>query len=329
MANPALGRQFGSTGSAATIDAASSARAIPAGFGEDRMTIGGTAADTGLMLVLLVIAGAWGWAVSSPTGALPLWSIGVLLVAFVLAIVTIFNPKIAIITTPIYTAAQGVFLGAMSKAYENAWGGIVITAVLATVAVFVVMLVLFVTRAIAVTNKLRSVIIGATLGIALFYFASFLLALFGVQMPFVWEGGDRRHPLQRVRRRDSGAESPSRLRLDRAGCRDGCAEVHELVRRVRPHDHDHLALHGDPAAARQGAKLEIQPPGPGRITARPARGTEPPERRGSPRTRRRDDGAGPLRVDRRRAGRLPSRCTRSRDAMPARRSPPASRTRHR
>ncbi len=189
MANPALGRQFGSTGSAATIDAASSARAIPAGFGEDRMTIGGTAADTGLMLVLLVIAGAWGWAVSSPTGALPLWSIGVLLVAFVLAIVTIFNPKIAIITTPIYTAAQGVFLGAMSKAYENAWGGIVITAVLATVAVFVVMLVLFVTRAIAVTNKLRSVIIGATLGIALFYFASFLLALFGVQMPFVWEGG--------------------------------------------------------------------------------------------------------------------------------------------
>lgn len=189
MANPALGRQFGSTGSAATIDAASSARAIPAGFGEDRMTIGGTAADTGLMLVLLVIAGAWGWAVSSPTGALPLWSIGVLLVAFVLAIVTIFNPKIAIITTPIYTAAQGVFLGAMSKAYENAWGGIVITAVLATVAVFVVMLVLFVTRTITVTNKLRSVIIGATLGIALFYFASFLLALFGVQMPFVWEGG--------------------------------------------------------------------------------------------------------------------------------------------
>ena len=189
MANPALGRQFGSTDSAATIDAASSARAIPAGFGEERMTIGGTAADTGLMLVLLVIAGAWGWAISSPTGALPLWSIGVLVVAFVLAIVTIFNPKIAVITTPIYTAAQGVFLGAMSKAYENAWGGIVVTAILATVAVFIVMLVLFVTRTITVTNKLRSVIIGATLGIALFYFASLILALFGVQIPFVWEGG--------------------------------------------------------------------------------------------------------------------------------------------
>ena len=56
-------------------------------------------------------------------------------------------------------------------------------------AVFIVMLVLFVTRTITLTNKLRSVIIGAILGIALFYFASFLLAPFGAQMPFVWEGG--------------------------------------------------------------------------------------------------------------------------------------------
>ena len=118
-----------------------------------------------------------------------MWSIFVLIGAFVLAIITIFSPKMAVATGPIYTAAQGLFLGSMSKAYESNWGGIVITAVLATLAVFIVMLVLFVTRTITVTNKLRSVIIGATAGIALFYFASFLLALFGVQMPFVWEGG--------------------------------------------------------------------------------------------------------------------------------------------
>jgi len=153
------------------------------------MTIGGTASATGMLLVVLVASGVWGWSVASPTGALPAWSFFVLIGAFVLALVTIFNPRIAVFTSPIYTAAQGVFLGSMSKAYEAQWGGIVLTAVLATVAVFIVMLVLFVTRTITVTNKLRSVIIGATLGIALFYLASIVLAFFGVQMPFVWEGG--------------------------------------------------------------------------------------------------------------------------------------------
>ena len=190
MANPALTRQFGSTSSTASLDAAaSSAPVAPSAVGAEHMTIGGTAGATGILLVVLVISGAWGWSISSPTGALPGWSFFVLIAAFILAIVTIFNPKIAVYTSPIYTAAQGVFLGAVSKSYEGMWGGIVLTAVLATVAVFVVMLVLFVTRTITVTQKLRSVIIGATLGIALFYIASFLLALFGVQMPFVWDGG--------------------------------------------------------------------------------------------------------------------------------------------
>ena len=49
------------------------------------------------------------------------------------------------------------------------------TATLATISVFIVMRVLFVNRTIAVTKKLHSVIIGATLGIVLFYLASFVL----------------------------------------------------------------------------------------------------------------------------------------------------------
>ncbi len=190
MANPALNKYFGNGGSTATLDA--SAGSVPvqsAIVPDDRMTMGGTAGATGLLLVILIATAAWGWSISSPTGALPMWSIFVLIGAFVLAIITIFNPKMAVVTGPIYTAAQGLFIGSMSKAYEAAWGGIVMTAVLATISVFIVMLVLFVTRTITVTNKLRSVIIGATLGIALFYFASFLFALFGVQIPFVWEGG--------------------------------------------------------------------------------------------------------------------------------------------
>lgn len=190
MANPALNKYFGNGGSTATLDAAAVSVPVQSAIvPDDRMTMGGTAGATGLLLIILIATSAWGWSMSSPTGALPMWSIFVLIGAFVLAIVTIFNPRMAVVTGPIYTAAQGLFIGSMSKAYEALWGGIVMTAVLATISVFIVMLVLFVTRTITVTNKLRSVIIGATLGIALFYLASILFAFFGVQIPFVWEGG--------------------------------------------------------------------------------------------------------------------------------------------
>ncbi len=190
MSNPALNKYFGDSASTATLDASASSVPMQSSIvPDDRMTMGGTAGATGLLLILLMISGAWGWSISSPTGALPMWSIFVLIGAFVLAIITIFNPKIAIVTGPIYTVAQGLFLGSMSKAYEAEWGGIVLTAILATISVFIVMLVLFTTRTIKVTEKTRSVIIGATLGIVLFYLASFLFALIGVEIPFVWEGG--------------------------------------------------------------------------------------------------------------------------------------------
>lgn len=190
MANPALTKQFGKSGSTTTIDGV--AVAVPMGFGEsttDRMTMGGTARATGILLAILLAAAAWGWTLASPTGAQPVWTIFVIIGAFILAMVTIFRPQIAMFTAPIYTAAQGLAIGGISKAYESMWGGIVVQAVLATAAVFIVMLVLFVTRTIRVTDKVRSMVIGATLGIALFYLASLVLMLFGVNMPFVWDGG--------------------------------------------------------------------------------------------------------------------------------------------
>ena len=84
---------------------------------------------------------------------------------------------------------MGVAIGTISRLYESQFEGIVLQAIMATAAVFFVMLVLFVTRAIKVTDKLRGVIIGATLGIMLFYLASFVLSLFAVSIPLVWDSG--------------------------------------------------------------------------------------------------------------------------------------------
>lgn len=195
MSNPTLERQFGKLppvdGSAAAD--ATLVQQSPIVTGADRaMTIGGTAGKTGILLALVLIAGWWGWNQIDPTAGtidIPGWWWAVVIVSLILAIVTAFKPTIAIVTGPLYAIAQGVVIGAISHIYDAQLEGIVLQAILATAAVFIVMLVLFVTRTIKVTNRLRGVIVGATFGIMLFYLASIVMSLFGVTVPLVWDSG--------------------------------------------------------------------------------------------------------------------------------------------
>ena len=113
---------------------------------------------------------------------------GLLIVLGVL-IATVLRPQWVRVTGPIYSLAMGVLVGAISSIYSDLWEGIVLQAVLATFAVFVAMLFLYATRIIKVTQRLRSTIILATAGIFVFYLISIGLALFGVNIPFVWDGG--------------------------------------------------------------------------------------------------------------------------------------------
>jgi uncharacterized YccA/Bax inhibitor family protein len=195
MANPTLQRQFGGYPDvAASTDITLQTpppRSPIAGDGET-MTIGGTAAKTGLLLLLVLAAGAWGWTLVSPeTGdtAMPGWLFLLMLGVLVVAIVTAFKPQIAIVTGPLYALSMGAMVGAISHIYDYEYDGIVVQAILATACVFVVMLILFVTRTIRVTNRMRGIVIGATAGIALFYLVSIILSLFGTTVPLVWDSG--------------------------------------------------------------------------------------------------------------------------------------------
>ena len=191
MANPALDKEFGQL-PAATDVTLDQPPVSPISSEGDRMTIGGTAAKTGFFLLLVLGAGSWGWNLVDPAAgetSIPGWWFFVAIGVLILAIVTAFNPRLAVITGPLYSLTMGVALGAISHIYDEAFEGIVLQAIMATAAVFIVMLVLFVTRTIRVTQRVRGVIIGATLGIFLFYLGSFLLSLFGVRIPLVWDDG--------------------------------------------------------------------------------------------------------------------------------------------
>lgn len=162
----------------------------------ESMTINGTANKTLLLLLLAVAGGAYTWKIFTdainPNAFMP-WMIGGLIGAFIVSLIVIFKPKTAPWAAPIYAALEGLFLGAISAwfnyAYAEAFPGIVITAVCITFLTLFLMLLLYRTGVIKVTDKLRSGIIIATGSVALFYLATLVMSFFGANMDAVWGSG--------------------------------------------------------------------------------------------------------------------------------------------
>jgi uncharacterized YccA/Bax inhibitor family protein len=154
----------------------------------DTMTVNGTIWATAALLVLVIAGGVYGWNavdVTADTVSFPGWMFPVALVAFGVAMVTCFKPNLARFSAPVYALLQGAFLGAISGVYNTAYDGIVLQAVSLTIGVFAVMLFLFATRIVKVTEKLRMGVIAATGAILLVYIVNMVLSLFGASVPFL------------------------------------------------------------------------------------------------------------------------------------------------
>jgi uncharacterized YccA/Bax inhibitor family protein len=181
MANPVLTKQFGEP---AVSDAALQTAPPPPATTttERRMTIGSVTAATFFLLLLVVAGAVYGWANAV---AVQRWYWLFLIVLLVLVFATVARPRLAPITGIIYSLGQGALVGSISKIYETFYEGIVFLALTATVAVFLGALALYAFRIIKVTERTRSVIIIATVGIGLFYLATWILSIFNVPVPLV------------------------------------------------------------------------------------------------------------------------------------------------
>jgi uncharacterized YccA/Bax inhibitor family protein len=108
---------------------------------------------------------------------------------FVIALITVFKKQWAPYTAPAYAIAQGLFVGAISAMYnmmfETKMPNIITNAVGLTVCVAVAMYLLYQFKVIKVTQKFRSIIVMATVGIMLFYLVAMIALMFGVQMAFM------------------------------------------------------------------------------------------------------------------------------------------------
>jgi uncharacterized YccA/Bax inhibitor family protein len=153
------------------------------------MTVSGTASASMVLFALLLVSAAVGWiAVAEPQpGVLsfPPMAFAGAIIGFIAVMVTMFKPMTSHILGPVYAVAQGLFVGALSKMFDATYSGIVVQAVGTTLAVFGVMLFLYRTRILRVTDKFRRIVIGATLGVMVFYLASFVFSMFGANVSFL------------------------------------------------------------------------------------------------------------------------------------------------
>ncbi|HDZ62681.1 MAG TPA: Bax inhibitor-1/YccA family protein [Nitrospirae bacterium] len=156
------------------------------------MTIQGTVNKTALMLFLLLIPAAWTWnmffSTESSSAVMP-WMLGGFIGGFVVAIITVFKKEWSPVTAPLYSVLEGLALGGLSAIFEARFPGIVIQAVALTFGTLFCLLTAYRSGLIKVTENFKLGVVSATGGIALIYFASIILRLFGINMPFIHESG--------------------------------------------------------------------------------------------------------------------------------------------
>ena len=154
------------------------------------MTVQGTAFKAFALTALTLVAAGWSWSKVIANEMQPGFVIGAGIGGMIVAFITIFKPKIASWTAPVYAVLEGLFLGAISVFFEKAaYQGMAMQAVGLTGGTLFVMLFIYMTGLIKVTEKLTSAIVAATGAIALFYLLTMVLRMFHVEIPYIHSSG--------------------------------------------------------------------------------------------------------------------------------------------
>ena len=159
--------------------------------GSGTMTINGTINKIGIMLLLVIAAAAYTWNIvmgADPGRASTLAMVGAI-GGFIMALLTIFRPRSAAITAPIYAILEGLFLGAISAIINARYPGVAFQAVLLTIGTLFTMLFLYRSGRIRATPRFRRGVMMATGAVFFAYLISWIMSLFGMPMGFMHSAG--------------------------------------------------------------------------------------------------------------------------------------------
>jgi len=151
--------------------------------GTGQMTMAGTATKTLVLFALLVLTASITWKMFGveSTALMPCMIVGGI-GSLVFAIISCVKPEKAYIFGPLYALCEGLLVGAVSAMYAAALDGIVLSAVLLTLAVSAVVFLCYRFGLLKASGTFVKVITYATIGIGVFYLLTFILGLFGVNI---------------------------------------------------------------------------------------------------------------------------------------------------
>lgn len=148
------------------------------------MTVNGAVNKTFILFALMLVTGFIGF--TNPS--MMFVYIGVF-GGLAFSVAAGFKPEYSHILAPGFALAEGLFVGSITAIYGGMFEGIVLNAILLTLAVLFLMLFLYRTGVIKVTEKLRTGVMMATGAIMLVYLVSWIGHFVGFEIPFLHEGG--------------------------------------------------------------------------------------------------------------------------------------------
>ena len=156
------------------------------------MTLRGTLNKFGFMLLMLMGTAFYSWKEFAQGGnVMPLMLTGVF-GGLAIALVITFKQEWAPYLAPLYALLEGLFLGAVSAMYNNAFAAkapnLIMNAVGLTFGTAIAMYFLYSFKIIKATEKFKAIVFTATAGIAVFYLITMVVRMFGVDIAFLHEG---------------------------------------------------------------------------------------------------------------------------------------------
>jgi len=161
----------------------------------ERMTLDGTINKTLALLGLVSISAMLSYSiVTQNPGYSTLLIIGAGLGGFVLALAIMFmRPQNPQVLMSMYALLEGLFIGAFSFVIENYYlggtEGVILQALVGTVAVFLTMLAVYKFELIKPTEKFMLVVSAMAGAIMIIYVFNFVLVMFGTTVPFLHSSG--------------------------------------------------------------------------------------------------------------------------------------------
>jgi uncharacterized YccA/Bax inhibitor family protein len=145
----------------------------------EQATYGGIVAKTFLLFAAAILSGFYAVTSIGAEALVPLL-FGAMIIALIAVIVASRSPRLAMPFSFVYALAEGVILGFITVLAEAFAPGAAVTAIIGTGSIFLVMLFLYSSRTIRVTNRFRTIMYASLLGILVFFVFNMLLNVFGV-----------------------------------------------------------------------------------------------------------------------------------------------------